>query len=510
MSQDMPSDPYDIIVVGRGLLGLIAAALLSKHGLTVCHLVEDDCDRSPPSDIYALEMDINDIVGLDTPAVMHVLMDLGLSECFAKNDSAYTVALPDGTTFVTPCDSECFAEFLTGSFPKEKASISTLMRVARKVWRGRSSARMQNRSTLAYLRSLRLPDDILLMLLAPSADVMRASVPLTMKEFSRCLFARLVDGSFRLTVSGESLRQKLYAAITAAGGCVRTCRMINGVEFKLEDDDRFYASKKHTVIVSHKGESPANELTTGHHLISTYAFQDLFKLINADCFLDVFCRDHLPNLYATHSQRENAVPDICCLTFSFTRPDLQLKHGTAQSTVFALLKASARSVLTEEMHFVKIVAGPERVTASVTCSDMIERWRKGDEELTAHLLSLINEHVLPMYEASDRAFHLSQTACYHGGFSCAGKQLNALTPFGFLPSITLAGTDVAADLSLCKAVEISNSVSKSILQQYKHRNYGSLVPSKYISLLIMQLVVILAVLLKILTKYRAIPFSSSS
>ncbi len=131
-------DRYDVVVVGGGMAGLTAGALLACNGTQV--LVVDANDkpggvcRTVEAGGYTIDLGVHLIAGCnqDGPfgpgTVFSILERLGVSDqCeLIQVDPFYTARLP-GQSFVVPAGREAYVEAYSTAFPAEREGFKSLI-----------------------------------------------------------------------------------------------------------------------------------------------------------------------------------------------------------------------------------------------------------------------------------------------------------------------------------------------------------------------------------------------
>jgi len=133
-------DSYDAVVVGAGMGGLTAAAMLAKHSLSV--LLVDKNERpggyaqSMEIEGFTFDLAVHLICGCDEGGtVRSILKDLGVQDDidFMKPDIFYRCIFPDFTLDI-PNGLEQFAEAHIQKFPHEKQGIEALMNTMKDIY----------------------------------------------------------------------------------------------------------------------------------------------------------------------------------------------------------------------------------------------------------------------------------------------------------------------------------------------------------------------------------------
>ncbi|MEM7037127.1 MAG: NAD(P)/FAD-dependent oxidoreductase, partial [Bacteroidota bacterium] len=132
---------HDVVVIGAGMAGLTAAALLVKRGLRVCVLEQNwlpgGCASSYPRHGFVFEAGATTLVGLDEGMPLRYLLDeTGIEVPAVKLDLPMQVHLPDGGLLSRYQDLEQWigeAERVFGA-KGQRAFWEYCFRVSRDVW----------------------------------------------------------------------------------------------------------------------------------------------------------------------------------------------------------------------------------------------------------------------------------------------------------------------------------------------------------------------------------------
>lgn len=135
----MPTNHYDVIVLGDDLAGLIAATLCARRGLRV---LVAETETTIPSDYrigpYALSRRIMPFVGEQSPAMRRVIAELHFIQLLRRRlqplRPSFQVVLPDARIEV-PAEGDGFARELARELPSEKAAIEAFLTRAGEVSR---------------------------------------------------------------------------------------------------------------------------------------------------------------------------------------------------------------------------------------------------------------------------------------------------------------------------------------------------------------------------------------
>jgi phytoene dehydrogenase-like protein len=153
-----PPDPsYDVVVIGSGIGGLIAANLMARDGARVL-LVEQHymaggyCSTFRRAG-YTFDAATHFYPLLGNPETLtgRLLGELGVETGWVKMDPVDTFHLPDGSRFAVPADLTAYLAKLHAEFPHQSAALDAFFAEVREAYllglleyfRGRATARLE-------------------------------------------------------------------------------------------------------------------------------------------------------------------------------------------------------------------------------------------------------------------------------------------------------------------------------------------------------------------------------
>jgi phytoene dehydrogenase-like protein len=120
-----PQGPYDVVVIGAGIGGLICANLIARGGLRTLlieqhYMVGGYCSTFRRKG-YTFDAATHFYPLLGNPDTMtgRLLLDLGLTTGWVKMDPVDRFHFPDGSKFAVPADFDRYLAQLKREFPAE-------------------------------------------------------------------------------------------------------------------------------------------------------------------------------------------------------------------------------------------------------------------------------------------------------------------------------------------------------------------------------------------------------
>lgn len=135
-----PAPAYDVVVVGGGVGGLVAAAALGKAGLKVLlveqhYMIGGYCSTFRRAGFtFDAATHFYPLLGNPTTITGRFLRDLGCRTEWVKMDPVDTFHLPDGSAFVVDADFERYRLALDRRFPAQRAALDTFFDAARQAY----------------------------------------------------------------------------------------------------------------------------------------------------------------------------------------------------------------------------------------------------------------------------------------------------------------------------------------------------------------------------------------
>jgi len=408
--EEASRDAYDAIVVGSGLGGLTAAALLARAGKSV--LVVERHDRAGG---YAhafrrrghrFDSAVRVVGGCEPrpfegAALLHrVLTGLGVREIcdFAVVDPAYRVEWP-GFALDAPSELERFVEAHVAAFPKERkgirAFVSDCLAIRTETARAEESGDVAlrpdrfplliryRRATLARVLEERIDD--------PAARAALATLwpylglppsRLSFLYFASMLMSYVADGTFYCRGTFQQLANALAKALTRRGGELRLRSAVRRIVVEdgraagivLENGQRVRAP---LVISNADARQTVSELVGAEHFPRRY--RD--RLAEAGASISAFV------VYAA-SSLDPAAHGLAHETFLYDGPDPEAAFasglvGGAEGPTPGWLSITAPTRLDPSL-------APEGqhqlILTTLVGADTALRWRDAKETVTAAML----------------------------------------------------------------------------------------------------------------------------
>ncbi|HVT60561.1 MAG TPA: NAD(P)/FAD-dependent oxidoreductase [Thermoanaerobaculia bacterium] len=153
-----PPDPrYDVVIIGAGVGGLIAANLLVRSGAKVLlleqhYMAGGYCSTFRRAGFtFDAATHFYPLLGNPETLTGRLLAELGIGTGWVKMDPVDTFHFPDGSRFAVPADFEAYLRKLKAEFPLEAAALDGFFAEVREVYllgllcyfRGRSVPRLE-------------------------------------------------------------------------------------------------------------------------------------------------------------------------------------------------------------------------------------------------------------------------------------------------------------------------------------------------------------------------------
>ncbi|MFN7963344.1 MAG: NAD(P)/FAD-dependent oxidoreductase [Thermoanaerobaculia bacterium] len=139
--RDRPPHPsYDVVVVGAGVGGLVAAALLSRAGFSVLlveqhYMVGGYCSTFRRRGFtFDAATHFYPLLGNPQALTARLMAELGVETRWVAMDPVDTFHLPDGSRFVVPADFELYLERLFERFPAEREALNAFFAEVREAY----------------------------------------------------------------------------------------------------------------------------------------------------------------------------------------------------------------------------------------------------------------------------------------------------------------------------------------------------------------------------------------
>ncbi len=135
-----PKPSYDAVVIGAGVGGLVAAALLGRAGLRVLvveqhYMVGGYCSTFRRAGFtFDAATHFYPLLGNQSTLTGRLLTQLGCRTEWVKMDPVDTFHLPDGSSFVVDADFERYRQALDARFPSQTAHLDVFFEAARQAY----------------------------------------------------------------------------------------------------------------------------------------------------------------------------------------------------------------------------------------------------------------------------------------------------------------------------------------------------------------------------------------
>ncbi len=140
LRHEPPKPSYDVAVVGAGIGGLVAAALLARRGLSVLlveqhYMVGGSCSSFRRRGFtFDAATHFYPLLGNPQSLTGRLMAEIGAKVGWVRMDPVDTFHLPDGSSFVVPADFELYRARLEERFPAERERLAAFFAEVREVY----------------------------------------------------------------------------------------------------------------------------------------------------------------------------------------------------------------------------------------------------------------------------------------------------------------------------------------------------------------------------------------
>jgi phytoene dehydrogenase-like protein len=246
-----PAAHYDAVVIGAGIGGLVAAALLARAGAKVL-LVEQHYMAGGYCSTFRRRGFTFDaathfypLLGNPQALTGKLMAELGVRTGWVRMDPVDTFHLPDGSSFVVPADFEAYRARLDERFPAERAHLDAFFAEVREAYllgtlehfKGKPTARLDRfrQLTLREVLDRHFADPALKLILTADGPHWGSPPGRTSFVFDSMLRLSYFLGNYYPEGGSQAFADELARCVEAAGGEIL---MSTQVERILLDGDR--------------------------------------------------------------------------------------------------------------------------------------------------------------------------------------------------------------------------------------------------------------------------------
>jgi prolycopene isomerase len=245
LRNEEPKKRYDVAIVGAGIGGLTAAALLARKGYSVLlveqhYMVGGYCSTFRRGGFtFDAATHFYPLLGNPQALTSKLMAEIGVTTRWVPMDPVDTFHLPDGSTFVVPADFDVYRGRLDERFPAERASLEAFFAEVREAYllgtleyfKGKPTPRLDRwrHETLRQALDRHFADPALKLILTADGPHWGGPPSRTSFVFDSMLRLSYFLGNYYPVGGSQAFADDLARAVEEAGGDILMSSTVEGI-----------------------------------------------------------------------------------------------------------------------------------------------------------------------------------------------------------------------------------------------------------------------------------------